>query len=204
MVSEKYLAEHGNNTPFFLIPVAAVAVAAWSFMPLDLFVTHVAALALSFYAHVYLDAQYHVTGCWLGRFRWFRRKQLLHFVHHRHANTNFAVIDFFWARLLGTFRPIGGEDEPERVAALQPTTNRSARQLSRNGWYPARRNLTAFTAEVSEALEPRLQQLAAKNLVLRSRAGSAASLRHGKAAHNLSRCDGPMRSGRRRRIPPTA
>jgi sterol desaturase/sphingolipid hydroxylase (fatty acid hydroxylase superfamily) len=126
MVSEKYLAEHGNNTPFFLIPVAAVAVAAWSFMPLDLFVTHVAALALSFYAHVYLDAQYHVTGCWLGRFRWFRRKQLLHFVHHRHANTNFAVIDFFWDRLLGTFRPIGGEDEPERVAALQPTTNRSA------------------------------------------------------------------------------
>ena len=40
MVSEKYLAEQGNNTPFFLIPVAAVAVAAWSFMPLDLFVTH--------------------------------------------------------------------------------------------------------------------------------------------------------------------
>jgi sterol desaturase/sphingolipid hydroxylase (fatty acid hydroxylase superfamily) len=126
MVSEKYLAEHGNNTPFFLIPVAAVAVAVWSFMPLDLFVIHVAALALSFYAHVYLDAQYHVTGCWLGRFRWFRRKQLLHFVHHRHANTNFAVIDFFWDRLLGTFRSIGGEDEPQRMAALQPTTNRSA------------------------------------------------------------------------------
>ena len=34
--------------------------------------------------------------------------------------------DFFWDRLLGTFRPIGGEDEPERVAALQLPTNRSA------------------------------------------------------------------------------
>jgi len=25
-------------------------------------------------------------------------------VHHLHANTNFAVIDFFWDRLLGTYR----------------------------------------------------------------------------------------------------
>jgi hypothetical protein len=82
MVSEKYLTEHGNNTPFFLIPIAGVAAASWSLLPLDLFVTHVATLALSFYVHVYLDAQYHVTGCWLGRFRWFRRKQQLHFVHH--------------------------------------------------------------------------------------------------------------------------
>jgi hypothetical protein len=127
MVSEKYLTEHGNNTPFFLIPIAGVAAAAWSFLPMDLFVTHVATLALSFYVHVYLDAQYHVTGCWLGRFRWFRRKQQLHFVHHQHANTNFAVIDFFWDRLLGTFRTADGEDDPQAAVALQPSTIRSAR-----------------------------------------------------------------------------
>jgi hypothetical protein len=28
----------------------------------------------------------------------------LHFVHHRHANSNFAVIHFFWDRILGTYR----------------------------------------------------------------------------------------------------
>jgi hypothetical protein len=40
----------------------------------------------------------------LQRFAWFRRKQELLFVHHRHANSNFAVIHFFWDRILGTYR----------------------------------------------------------------------------------------------------
>ena len=43
-------------------------------------------------------------GSRLQRFAWFRRKQELHFVHHRHANSNFAVIHFFWDRILGTYR----------------------------------------------------------------------------------------------------
>jgi hypothetical protein len=61
-------------------------------------------MSLSFCAHYYLDNQYHVAGSWLGRFSWFRRKQQLHFIHHRHGNCNFAVIDFFWDQLLGTYR----------------------------------------------------------------------------------------------------
>jgi sterol desaturase/sphingolipid hydroxylase (fatty acid hydroxylase superfamily) len=56
------------------------------------------------------DKEYHVEGSWLHRFAWFRRKQELHFVHHRHANSNFAVIHFFWDRILGTYRrPDAGE-----------------------------------------------------------------------------------------------
>jgi sterol desaturase/sphingolipid hydroxylase (fatty acid hydroxylase superfamily) len=35
---------------------------------------------------------------------WFRRRQELHFVHHRHANSNFGVIHFFWDKILGTYR----------------------------------------------------------------------------------------------------
>jgi hypothetical protein len=50
------------------------------------------------------DKEYHVEGSRLQRFAWFRRKQELHFVHHRHANSNFAVIHFFWDRILGTYR----------------------------------------------------------------------------------------------------
>ena len=38
-----------------------------------------------------------------GNNTWFRRKQELRFVHHRHANCNFAVIHFFWDRILGTY-----------------------------------------------------------------------------------------------------
>jgi sterol desaturase/sphingolipid hydroxylase (fatty acid hydroxylase superfamily) len=49
---------------------------------------------------------YHVSGPRLERFAWFRRAQHLHFVHHMHANTNFAVIHFFWDRLLGTYRSL--------------------------------------------------------------------------------------------------
>jgi hypothetical protein len=48
--------------------------------------------------------KYHVGGSRLQRFAWFRRKQALHLVHHRHADSNFAVIDFFCDRILGTDR----------------------------------------------------------------------------------------------------
>jgi sterol desaturase/sphingolipid hydroxylase (fatty acid hydroxylase superfamily) len=62
------------------------------------------ACAASFYAHVLFDKEYHVEESRLQRLAWFRRKQELHFVHHRHANSNFAVIHFFWDRILGTYR----------------------------------------------------------------------------------------------------
>ena len=110
LVSERYLADEGNNTPFFLIPVFAVVAICYLFMPLHLFIVQLVTMTASFGAHVHLDKQYHVAGSWLGRFSWFRRKQRLHFVHHRHANANFAVIDYFWDRLLGTYRSAEADD----------------------------------------------------------------------------------------------
>src|SRR5678815_2529439 len=74
----------------------------------------------------YIDNQYHVAESWLGRFYWFRRKQQLHFIHHRGGNYNFAVIDFFWDRLLGTYRRIESEGSPvtsagsEQMSRLMP------------------------------------------------------------------------------------
>jgi sterol desaturase/sphingolipid hydroxylase (fatty acid hydroxylase superfamily) len=106
VVSNQYLSKEGNNTPFFLIPVTLVVGLSYLFLRLDLFMVQLAAMSLSFYGHVYFDKQYHVAGSWLGRFSWFRRKQQLHFIHHRHANCNFAVIDYFWDRLLGTYRSV--------------------------------------------------------------------------------------------------
>jgi len=104
LVSKVYLDDEGNNTPLFLIPAFAVATFTYFILPVDLFLVHVIVSAASFYAHVYFDNEYHVEGSWLLRYEWFRRKQALHFVHHRHANTNFAVIHFFWDRVLGTYR----------------------------------------------------------------------------------------------------
>ena len=104
LVSRTYLGDEGNNTPFFFIPVFLVGACTYLVLPVDLFVAQLVACAASFYAHVFFDKEYHVEGSRLQRFAWFRRKQELHFVHHRHANSNFAVIHFFWDRILGTYR----------------------------------------------------------------------------------------------------
>src|SRR6202035_2960746 len=112
LVSRTYLGDEGNTTPYFFIPVSVVGGCAYFLLPLSLFVVMVIASTASFYAHVFFDKEYHVEGSRLQRFAWFRRKQELHFVHHRHANSNFAVIHFFWDRILGTYRrPDAGQSQ---------------------------------------------------------------------------------------------
>jgi hypothetical protein len=109
LVSRTYLGDEGNNTPFFFIPVFLVGSCTYLLLPFDLFVVQAVACAASFYAHVFFDKEYHIEGSRLQRFAWFRRKQELHFVHHRHANCNFAVIHFFLDRILCTYRSSPGE-----------------------------------------------------------------------------------------------
>jgi sterol desaturase/sphingolipid hydroxylase (fatty acid hydroxylase superfamily) len=104
LASATYRGEDGNNTPYFLIPTLLVGCALFFVLPWPIFAVMVLASATSFYAHVVLDREYHVENSRLERFAWFRRKRQLHFVHHLHAGTNFAVIDFFWDRLFGTYR----------------------------------------------------------------------------------------------------
>jgi hypothetical protein len=115
LVSSAYRHNEGNNTPYFLLPTILVAGGMFLVLPLNLFVVMSAASAASFGVHVLLDKAYHAEGSSLARFAWFRRKQQLHFVHHLHANSNFAVIDFFWDRLLGTYR------SPDMDAAIIAT-----------------------------------------------------------------------------------
>jgi sterol desaturase/sphingolipid hydroxylase (fatty acid hydroxylase superfamily) len=78
-------------------------------LPLGLFLVVVVVSAGSFFTHVYFDKAHHVQDPKLAHFAWLRRKQQLHSVHHLHADTNFAVIDFFWDRLLGTYRKADGD-----------------------------------------------------------------------------------------------
>jgi hypothetical protein len=83
LVSRTYLDDEGNNTPFFFIPVLLVGACTYLVLPVDLFLAQLVACAASFYAHVFFDKEYHIEGSRLQRFAWFRRKQELHFVHHR-------------------------------------------------------------------------------------------------------------------------
>jgi hypothetical protein len=104
LVSRTYLGDEGNITPYFLIPVFLVGGCVYFLLPLNLFVVTAITGAASFYAHIFFDKEYHVEGSRLQRFAWFRRQQELHFVHHRHANSNFGIIHFFWDKILGTYR----------------------------------------------------------------------------------------------------
>ena len=96
LVSPTYLGDDSNNAPFFFIPVFLVGSLHRLVLPTDFFIVQVVACAASFYAHIFFDKECHVEGLRLQRSARFRRKQELHFVHHLHANSNFAVIHFFW------------------------------------------------------------------------------------------------------------
>jgi len=90
LVSETYLGDRGNNTPFFFIPLFLVGGYTFFVLPVDLFIAQVVTCAASFYMHVFLDKEYHVEESRLQRFAWFKRKQELHFAHHRYANCQTA------------------------------------------------------------------------------------------------------------------
>jgi sterol desaturase/sphingolipid hydroxylase (fatty acid hydroxylase superfamily) len=119
VVSTHYLDDGQNNTLFFLVPIVLVVGLSCLFLSFDFLVVELAAMSLSFCGHYYFDNQYHVAGSWLAHFSWFGRKQQLHFIHHRDGNCNFAVIDFFWDRLLGTYRRLESGGFP--VTSIVPT-----------------------------------------------------------------------------------
>jgi sterol desaturase/sphingolipid hydroxylase (fatty acid hydroxylase superfamily) len=139
LVSPVYIknAGDGNNTPFFMILVAIMVSATYFIFPLRVFITQIIAASASFAAHVYLDNQYHISASPLLRFAWFRRKQQLHFVHHTHGDSNFALIDNFWDKLLGTYRNPDADDVGSGISIPAPNRwfRRSMRDSSR------RRNL---------------------------------------------------------------
>ena len=62
LVSPTYRGEEGNNTPYFLIPTMLMAAIMFYVLPLGLFLVAAATSAASFYAHVYLDKEYHRAG----------------------------------------------------------------------------------------------------------------------------------------------
>jgi len=104
MVSEMYIDEEKSLTIYYVIPAAILASVDYLLLPLGIFLVHISSLTLSFYAHVYVHVQYHLKNPWLKRFEWFRRKQQLHILHHKDGSMNFAVLEFFWDRVFGTYR----------------------------------------------------------------------------------------------------
>jgi sterol desaturase/sphingolipid hydroxylase (fatty acid hydroxylase superfamily) len=83
------------------VPIAVLLVVLG---PWWLLAGYVAGLSFAVWWHVYLHAQYHLNGSPWSRFAWFRRKRELHFVHHRRVHTNYAIVEFWIDKLLGTYK----------------------------------------------------------------------------------------------------
>lgn len=94
----------GHALNYYGIPAVLVATAVYvSFGPL-VTIAHLLGIFLTFRVNIVLHRHYHLSETPLERFAWFRRKRRLHFLHHEDARVNFAVVEFWVDRLLGSYR----------------------------------------------------------------------------------------------------
>jgi hypothetical protein len=107
LIAEKYNDEEKSVTHYYFVPVAVLEVFAFLALPLGIFITHVVAILSSYWAHLYVHEQFHLSKTRLARFAWFKRKRKLHLLHHRDTSANFGVLSFVWDRLMGTYRDAG-------------------------------------------------------------------------------------------------
>lgn len=104
MVSEEYLPEEKDAAPSYAIPATLLGWGVYELLPFDLFLVYAGSISFCFFILVCLHKHYHLSKTWLGRFGWFRKRQQLHFVHHRHNSKNYALIEHFWDRVFGTYQ----------------------------------------------------------------------------------------------------
>ena len=106
---------YGSGKHSSLVPmapwVAVVAGAHWFFYPPALALGCMLEMSAVIAALTCAHNRFHVEGCGLERFRWFRRARAIHDLHHD-ADVNFMVVDHFWDRLFGTFRDPGEGARP--------------------------------------------------------------------------------------------
>ena len=96
------LESHALN--YYGIPIVVVAALVYFFAGTMVMIAHLISVFATFRWHLYLHEHYHLTESYLERFTWFRKKRHLHFIHHRDARYNFAVVEFWIDNLMGTRR----------------------------------------------------------------------------------------------------
>ena len=100
--SETFVALESHALYYYLIPVALLAASIFAAFGPMAGLAHITGAIVTFAWHIYLHRQYHLLITPLERFAWFRAKRELHFIHHRNARVNFAVVEFWVDRLMGT------------------------------------------------------------------------------------------------------
>jgi sterol desaturase/sphingolipid hydroxylase (fatty acid hydroxylase superfamily) len=103
LLSNQWIPTEQHITWYYTIPFTPMVLIAFWLLPMGLFIAHILVLAFTVWWHVFLHRQYHVRGVWFERFRWFREKRRLHFLHHERPQKNYAIVEYVWDRLFGTF-----------------------------------------------------------------------------------------------------
>lgn len=113
LTAAHYAAEKSLSA-YYLAPAALVLAAIFYFCPLAFALAFSAAALLSYSAHIVLHEHYHLSLSPLLRHAWFQRLRDLHLEHHRQQDRNFAVLDLFWDRLMGTYAAPPPEQRSQR------------------------------------------------------------------------------------------
>ena len=100
--SETFVKFESHALYYYGIPVIATATISYFVFGLFVTIAHLVGVAFAFAWHVYLHRHYHLIETPLDRFAWFRNKRELHYVHHRDARVNFAVVEFWIDTGMGT------------------------------------------------------------------------------------------------------
>jgi hypothetical protein len=87
---------------FYAIPfLPAATLIGWLFGPWIL-CSHIMAVFFAIWWHIYLHKEYHLSFSRWERFKWFKKKRELHFIHHRDVRANYAIVEYWLDTLLGT------------------------------------------------------------------------------------------------------
>lgn len=103
MLSDHWIPTERHALWYYAAVFVPISLGALWLLPLEMFIIHLGALGFAIWWHVYLHRQYHMRHTFWRRFAWFRRKQRLHVIHHRKPHKNYAIVEYCWDRLLGTF-----------------------------------------------------------------------------------------------------
>jgi sterol desaturase/sphingolipid hydroxylase (fatty acid hydroxylase superfamily) len=100
--TEKFIDLESHALNYYGIPIVIVAAVVWMLAGPLVMTAHLLGVFVTFRLNIYLHRHYHLVETPLERFAWFRKKRALHYIHHRDARYNFAVIEFWMDHLLGT------------------------------------------------------------------------------------------------------
>jgi sterol desaturase/sphingolipid hydroxylase (fatty acid hydroxylase superfamily) len=103
LVLPQYSDEDKSLSVLYVVPAFLAIAPAFLVFPFTFAAGFGAGMLLSYAIHIFMHAQYHLSDALFREQEWFRRLRALHMVHHRQQDRNYAVIDLYWDKLMGTF-----------------------------------------------------------------------------------------------------